>query len=235
MTLEVFARTRLGVFELDASFATDGRLTAIFGPSGAGKTSLINVISGLLRPERGRVVVDGTVLFDSEASIDVPAHRRRIGYVFQESRLFPHLSVRRNLLYGRYFAPAESRTASFEDMVDLLGLQGLLERGTAALSGGERQRVAIGRALLASPRLLLMDEPLSSLDEARKREVMPFLERLRDQARVPIVYVSHALGEVARLATTVVLMSEGRVVSAGPTGEVLRQVRAEFATDPFAV
>ena len=235
MSLEVSARTRLGSFELDASFATDGRLTSIFGPSGAGKTSLINVISGLLRPERGRVVIDGAVLFDSGAGIDVPAHRRRVGYVFQESRLFPHLSVRGNLLYGRYFAPAESRTTSFEDVVELLGLEQLLERGTAELSGGERQRVAIGRALLASPRLLLLDEPLSSLDEARKREVMPYLERLRDQARVPIVYVSHALSEVARLATTIVLMSEGRVVGVGPAAEVLPQVRAEYATNFFSI
>jgi molybdate transport system ATP-binding protein len=214
MSIEVFARTSLGDFVLDASFKSDGRLTAIFGPSGAGKTSVMNVIAGLLRPERGRVVVDGTILLDTGAGIFLPAHRRRIGYVFQERRLFPHLSVKRNLLYGRFFAPRSSRYASFAEVVDLLDLGALLDRGTAALSGGERQRVAIGRALLASPRLLLMDEPLSSLDEKRKQEVMPFLERLRDKARVPIVYVSHVFSEIERLSGKVVLMSEGNVVAA---------------------
>jgi molybdate transport system ATP-binding protein len=214
MSIEVLAQTRLGDFVLDASFKSDGRVTAIFGPSGAGKTSVINVIAGLLRPERGRVVVDGAVLLDTESGIFLPAHRRRIGYVFQESRLFPHLSVRRNLLYGRFFAPRQDPQVAVSEVVELLDLGALLDRGTAALSGGERQRVAIGRVLLASPRLLLMDEPLSSLDEKRKQEVMPFLERLRDQARVPIVYVSHVFAEIERLSGSVVLMSEGKVVPA---------------------
>jgi molybdate transport system ATP-binding protein len=211
MSLEVKALTRLGDFTLDAEFATDGKITAIFGPSGAGKTSLINVIAGLIEPERGRVAVDGTMLLDTERGIDIPAHRRRIGYVFQESRLFPHLTVSQNLLYGRWFAPRELRQASFDEVTDLLNLGPLLHRGTRQLSGGEKQRVAMGRALLASPRLLLLDEPLSSLDEARKQEVMPFLERLRDHARMPIVYVSHSVAEVDRLANTVVFMEAGRV------------------------
>ena len=212
MSLEVKALTRLGDFTLDAEFATDGKITAIFGPSGAGKTSLINVIAGLIEPESGRVAVDGTALLDTERGIDIAAHKRRIGYVFQESRLFPHLTVRQNLLYGRWFAPRELRQASFEEVTDLLDLGPLLHRGTRQLSGGEKQRAAIGRALLAAPRLLLLDEPLSSLDEARKQEVMPFLERLRDHARMPIIYVSHSVSEVERLANTVVFMESGRVI-----------------------
>lgn len=220
MSIEVSAETTLGDFELETSFKSDSRLTAIFGPSGSGKTSMLNVIAGLLRPRRGRVVVDGTVLLDMVAGIFLPAHCRRIGYVFQESRLFPHLSVKGNLLYGRLFTPRERRYAGVDEVVDLLDLAPLLDRGTNALSGGERQRVAIGRALLASPRLLLLDEPLSSLDDRRKQEVMPFLERLRDQVRVPIVYVSHVSSEIERLAETVVLMSEGKTVGAGRTSEL---------------
>ena len=211
MTLEVSTKTRLGDFLLDVSFKSNGRVTGLFGPSGSGKTSIINVIAGLLRPERGRVVVDGVVLLDTEAGVFLPAHRRGVGYVFQESLLFPHLSVRRNLLYGRAFTPRRSRQISFDEVVDLLDLGDLLSRGTAALSGGEKQRVAIGRALLASPRILLLDEPLSSLDDRRKQEIMPFLERLRDQARMPIVYGSHVLAEIKRLSGQIVLVSEGRV------------------------
>jgi molybdate transport system ATP-binding protein len=179
------------------------------------------VIAGLLRPEHGRVVIDGTTLLDTAAGIFVPAYRRHIGYVFQEGRLFPHLSVRRNLLYGRLFTPRAQRRESFTHVVDLLDLGHLLGRAVDALSGGETQLVAIGRALLASPRLLLMDEPLSSLDERRKSEVMPFLERLRDEARVPIVYVSHIFPEIARLAETVVLMADGKVVGVERTGKVM--------------
>jgi molybdate transport system ATP-binding protein len=211
MSLEVDAKIRLGDFTLDAAFATKDKITALFGPSGAGKTSLINVISGLLKPEKGLVAVDRTVLLDTERGIDVPAHKRRIGYVFQERRLFPHLTVKQNLLYGRWFAPRDLRRDSLDEVVDLLDLSPLLHRGTLQLSGGEKQRVAIGRALLSSPRLLLLDEPLSSLDEARKQEVMPFLERLRDHARMPIVYVSHSVAEVERLANVVVFMDAGRV------------------------
>jgi molybdate transport system ATP-binding protein len=220
MSIEVFAETRLGDFRLETRFKSDSRLTAIFGPSGSGKTSILNIIAGLLRPQHGRVVIDGTVLLDTAAGIFLPTHCRRIGYVFQESRLFPHLSVKGNLLYGRFFTPRRRRYARVDEVVELLDLGPLLGRGTAALSGGERQRVAIGRALLASPRLLLMDEPLSSLDDRRKQEVMPFLERLRDQARVPIVYVSHVSSEIERLSETVVLMSEGKIVAAGRTSEV---------------
>jgi molybdate transport system ATP-binding protein len=232
MSLQVAAKTTLGSFSLDATFGSEGRVTALFGRSGSGKTTLINIIAGLLRPERGRVVVDGTVLFDSESGINVPAHKRRIGYVFQEGRLFPHLTVKRNLTYGSWFTPKEARRVSLDEVVELLGLNPLLERGTAQLSGGEKQRVAIGRALLCSPRLLLMDEPLASLDDARKSELMPFLERLRDDARVPIIYVSHSVPEVVRLATTLVLLSEGRVVATGPTSEVMGRLDLFPITGP---
>jgi len=219
--LEVDIEHRLGAFELDVHFRSGRGLTALFGRSGAGKTSVVNAIAGLLRPERGRIVVNGSVLIDTERGIRTPAHRRQVGYVFQEDRLFPHLTVRQNLLFGRWFAPGSTPQARLADVVDLLGIAALLDRRPARLSGGEKQRVAIGRALLASPRLLLMDEPLASLDAARKDEILPYIERLRDQAGVPIVYVSHAVAEVARLASTIVLISEGRVRAVGPLQEVM--------------
>ncbi|HEX3537998.1 MAG TPA: molybdenum ABC transporter ATP-binding protein [Stellaceae bacterium] len=219
--LSVSISHRLGDFILDASFDSEAGLTALFGRSGAGKTTLVNAIAGLIRPSRGRIVLDGETLTDTERRIFVPAHRRRIGYVFQEGRLFPHLSVRQNLLYGRWFAPRDAASSEIEHVIDLLGLGGLLSRRPANLSGGEKQRVAIGRALLARPRLLVMDEPLASLDEARKGEILPYVERLRDDTGIPIVYVSHSIPEVTRLATTMVLMSEGRVVATGTTASVM--------------
>src|SRR5436190_1176918 len=215
--LSVAVAHHFGSFALDAAFDSAGGLTALFGRSGAGKTSLINAIAGLLRPERGRIVVDGAVLTDTERGVFVPARRRRIGYVFQEGRLFPHLTVRQNLLYGRCFAPKGGGSGEVDQMIDLLGIGALLRRRPAHLSGGEKQRVAIGRALLARPRLLVMDEPLASLDEARKTEILPYIERLRDRAGVPIVYVSHQIAEVVRLATTMVVLSEGSVAAIGPT------------------
>jgi molybdate transport system ATP-binding protein len=221
--LEVEIQHRFGAFALDARFTSGGRLTALFGRSGAGKTSIINAIAGLIRPERGRIAIDGTVLLDTAHGVFVPAHRRRLGYVFQEDRLFPHLTVRQNLLYGRWFQryPAGARPIGFDDVVEILGIGPLLARRPGRLSGGEKQRVAIGRALLAHPRLLLMDEPLASLDAARKEEILPFLERLRDHSKVPIVYVSHAAAEVARLATTIVLIADGRVQAVGPVAEIM--------------
>ena len=222
MTLEVEVRQRLGSFLLDAAFDSAGRLTALFGPSGSGKTSLVNLIGGLGRPERGRIAVGGRVLVEPPPRAFVPAHRRRIGYVFQDARLFPHLivgaeSALRPLLHLRREA-----------------LRRVRARGRAArhrpsarpppsrLSGGEKQRVAIGRALLASPRLMLMDEPLAALDDARKAEIMPYIERLRDEAGIPIVYVSHSVAEVARLATDVVVLAAGRVAAAGRRGRSWR-------------
>jgi molybdate transport system ATP-binding protein len=221
MTLAVRVRHRFGDFRLDAAFESEGRLTALFGRSGSGKTSIVNLVAGLVRPDEGRIAIDGTVLTDTAGGVFVPRHKRRVGYVFQEGRLFPHLSVRRNLLYGRWFARGRDSRIPVDQVVDLLGLGTLLGRAPASLSGGEKQRVAIGRALLSDPRLLLMDEPLASLDEPRKAEILPYIERLRDEMDIPVLYVSHAIAEVARLASTVVLMSEGRVLAVGPPADVL--------------
>jgi molybdate transport system ATP-binding protein len=221
MSLRVEVERKLGAFRLRASFAADVGVTALFGRSGSGKSSLVNVIAGLLKPDRGRVEVGGRVLFDSERGIDVPTARRRIGYVFQDGRLFPHFSVRWNLLYGRFFNGANERNVQFEHVVELLGLTQLLERRPAGLSGGEKQRVAIGRALLASPQVLLMDEPLASIDEHRKAEILQYIERLREEVNIPIVYVSHTVEEVMRLADTVVMMSEGAVRAVGRPEEVI--------------
>ncbi len=216
-----------GGFSLDLAFTAPEGVTALFGRSGSGKTSVVNAVAGLLRPDAGRIAVDGRVLVDRAAGVWLPPHRRRVGYVFQEGRLFPHLDVRANLLYGARFAPRDAEGPEFDAVVGMLGLGGLLRRGPAALSGGEKQRVAVGRALLSKPRVLLMDEPLAALDEARKDEILPYLERLREVTRLPVLYVSHSVAEVARLATTVVMLQGGRVLRAGPVGEVL--------SDPDAV
>ncbi len=189
--LTVNIEKRLGDFAVTAQFESESGATGLFGPSGAGKTTIVNMIAGLLRPDRGRIVLDGEVLFDQAARIAVPAWRRRIGYVFQEGRLFPHLSVRHNLDYGRWIGGHAADPAAFAHVVELLDIGPLLDRRPGKLSGGERQRVAVGRALLMRPRLLLLDEPLASLDAGRKAEILPYLQRLRDEAKVPMVYVSH--------------------------------------------
>jgi molybdate transport system ATP-binding protein len=206
---------RLGDFFLSARFETGSGVTAVFGPSGAGKTTLVNMISGLVAPDRGCIAIDATVLFDSAQRINLPPHRRRIGYVFQEGRLFPHLSVAHNLDYGRRMYGLPDDAAQMARVVDLLDVGSLLERRPGKLSGGERQRIAIGRALLMRPRLLLLDEPLASLDVARKREILPYLERLRDEVGVPMVYVSHQAAELRRIATSVVRLAAGLVEAAG--------------------
>ncbi|HZX86166.1 MAG TPA: molybdenum ABC transporter ATP-binding protein, partial [Reyranella sp.] len=222
MSLDVDIDHARDNFRIAARFAAAPGLTALFGRSGAGKTTLIDIVGGLMRPDRGRVAVDGQVLVDTERGIFVPSHQRRIGYIFQDSRLFPHLSVRRNLLYGRWFnRDAGGAGADLKSVVDLLGIGHLLERRPASLSGGEKQRVAIGRALLAHPQLLLMDEPLAALDEARRAEILPYIERLRDEMGVPILYVSHSVAEVARLATTVVILTDGKVTAVGPVADIL--------------
>ncbi|GAJ95751.1 molybdenum ABC transporter ATP-binding protein [Rhizobium rhizogenes] len=231
MTLSVDIRHRLGAFSLDTAFTTDGGVTALFGRSGSGKTSMIRIIAGLIRPDHGRVSLDGDVLADSDKRLFIPRHRRRFGYVFQEARLFPHLSVRQNLNYGRWFAPKNERGESFDGVIDLLGIEALLDRRPGKLSGGEKQRVAIGRALLSSPRLLLMDEPLAALDEARKAEILPYLERLRDETKVPIIYVSHSIAEVARLANRVVVMRDGKVEAMGPAVEIFSELSGPQASD----
>jgi molybdate transport system ATP-binding protein len=220
MRLELDVGARQGAFALEARLESDAGVTALFGRSGSGKTTLLNAIAGLLRPQRGRIRVDDTVFFDAAQGIDLPARKRRVGYVFQEGRLLPHLSVRQNLLYGRFFTPAAERRAELDPVVALLDLGPLLARRPHHLSGGEKQRVAIGRALLASPRLLLMDEPLASLDAGRKGEILYYIERLRDETRLPIVYVSHAIDEVVRLADRVALLSDGRIRASGTVSEM---------------
>lgn len=229
--IEVDVKRRLGSFALEAKFSAGPGVTALFGPSGAGKTTIVNLLAGLDRPDAGRIIVDGRTLFDSEGGVDLPPERRRLGYVFQEGRLFPHLSVNGNLTYGMRLIPPEARQHDFSQIVSLLGLSGLLDRRPGSLSGGEKQRVAIGRALLASPRLLLMDEPLSSLDGVLKEEILPYIERLRDELRLPIVYVSHAIEEVIRLADTLVVLDGGKVVEADTLPNAMGRLRPQGLTD----
>ncbi len=221
MTLSVAVEHDLGGFHLDARFACDGGVTALFGRSGAGKTTLVNAIAGLLRPDGGRIELDGETLFDAARGVHVPASKRRFGYVFQEGRLFPHLTVRQNLTFTRMFRRGGEASGGLEHIVELLGLRDVLHRRPGDLSGGERQRVALGRALLARPRALLLDEPLASLDALRKEEVLRYIELMRDEIRIPVIYVSHAVEEVVRLADTVVLMAAGRLVAAGGVEEVM--------------
>jgi len=219
--LEVSLRQPLDGFTLDLSFEAPEGVTVLFGGSGAGKTTVINAVAGLRRPESGRVALNGRVLFDLGKGLWVPPHRRRLGYIFQEARLFPHLTVRQNLLFGRWFAPRGAVREDLDRIVAMLGIGALMQRHPVALSGGEKQRVAIGRALLSSPDLILADEPLAALDEARKEEILPYFERLRDELKVPMLYVSHSAAEVARLATSVVVLKDGQVQRQGNAAEVL--------------
>jgi molybdate transport system ATP-binding protein len=213
--LRVDVEKQLGEFSLAATFASEGRVTGLFGASGSGKTTLVNMIAGLLRPDRGTIVIDGETVDDTTAGIHVPSHRRRIGYVFQDARLFPHLNVAQNLDYGRRMNHLSDDPVQRKRIVELLDIGALLDRRPGKLSGGERQRVALGRALLSKPRLLLLDEPLGALDESRKLEILPYLVRLRDEANVPMVYVSHDAAELRQLATQIVMLRQGRVTSFG--------------------
>jgi molybdate transport system ATP-binding protein len=232
--LEVRVQKRRGGFLLDVAFeAPTPGVVALFGRSGAGKTTAIDLIAGLLQPDTGRIAIDGELLFE-RGGIDVPPEKRRIGYVFQDARLFPHLSVRGNLRYGEQRAPGRARSIGLDEIVELLGLRELLGRRPQRLSGGERQRAAIGRALLAQPRLLLLDEPLAGVDRARREEVLPYLERLRDRFRIPIVYVSHQFEEVLRLATHVVLLERGRVAAQGEVASVSRDPALRAVLGPGA-
>jgi molybdate transport system ATP-binding protein len=206
---------QLGEFRLSVSFASDGLVTGLFGNSGTGKTSIINLIAGLLTPDRGRISLDGEVLDDTSTGLHVPPHKRRMGYVFQDARLFPHFSVRQNLDYGRRMNGLDPDAAAEKRTVDLLDIGHLLNRRAAQLSGGERQRVALGRALLAKPKLLLLDEPLGALDDERKAEIMPYFVRLRDEASVPMVLVSHDAHEMRQLATNVAILRGGKVAAFG--------------------
>lgn len=213
------ARLARPSFTLDASFEAHDPLLALFGPSGSGKTTILNLIAGIERPDEGRIWAGGRLLVDTAKGVFVPAHLRRAGMVFQDAQLFPHMNVRQNLRFGRKFALKDEPLLPIEAVVETLGLEGLLPRWPASLSGGEKQRVALARALLAGPRILLMDEPLASLDEARKEEILPLIERVRDAFAIPIVYVTHSPAEVRRLAGSIVRLDEGRVSHTGPVGQ----------------
>lgn len=217
--LEVSFRHAFPGLALDICFAAPPGITVLFGRSGSGKTTIVNAVAGLLAPDQGRIAVQGRSLYDSATRLNLPPHRRRAPYVFQEARLFPHLTVRQNLTFGRWFTRAT--TPDFDAILEMLGIGPLLNRRPAALSGGEKQRVALGRALLAGPEILLMDEPLAALDEARKAEILPYIERLRDAGGPPVLYVTHALAEVARLATTLVVVENGATIAHGPAQDLL--------------
>lgn len=220
--LNVNARARLGAFQLEAAFeAAPAGITCLFGPSGAGKSTLLAMISGALRPDAGRIVIGEEALFDAEKRVNVPPNQRGLGWMTQEPRLFPHLSVEGNLRFGLNRARGRPRRVGFDDVVGVLAIAPLLGRRPRDLSGGERQRVALGRALLSQPRLLMLDEPLSALDHARKAEILPLFERLRDAFDLPILYVTHSMAEVLRLADRLVVLDGGRVVAQGPLGAVL--------------
>lgn len=221
MMLEIAVRHAFEQFTLDAAFRAPPGVTVLFGRSGSGKTTIVNAVAGLLMPKSGRIASSDWTLLDTAQGVRLRPHRRRLGYIFQEGRLFPHLTVRQNLNYGAWFAPKDAPRENMGRIMDLLGIGHLLNRRPGTLSGGEKQRVAIGRALLSAPRLILADEPLAALDEARKAEILPYFERLRDEVNVPVLYVSHSASEVARLATTVVALEAGRVVAQGPAAEVL--------------
>jgi molybdate transport system ATP-binding protein len=213
--LRVDITKQLGEFSLSASFTSEGRVTGLFGASGAGKTSLISMIAGLLKPDRGIIAIDDEILDNTAKRVHVPPHRRRIGYVFQDARLFPHLDVAQNLDYGRRMNRLADDPGQYKRVTDLLDIGHLRDRRPGKLSGGERQRVALGRALLSKPRLLLLDEPLGSLDEGRKVEILPYLVRLRDEAGIPMVYVSHDAAELRQLATQIVMLRNGKVTAFG--------------------
>ncbi|MGE0668155.1 MAG: molybdenum ABC transporter ATP-binding protein [Sphingomonadales bacterium] len=214
--IEIDIALRRGDFALSAAFTAESGITALSGPSGSGKSTMASAVAGLVRPDRGRIAVAGETLFDSDRRIDVPAARRRIGYVLQDALLFPHLSVRANLTYSR-----RGGDLSLDAVTGILGIGQLLDRKPNSLSGGERQRVAIGRALLSGPSLLIMDEPLASLDAPRRAELLPFIERLRDELGLPVLYITHNWSEIIRLADTVVVMERGTVRTAGPLQHVL--------------
>jgi molybdate transport system ATP-binding protein len=225
MTLATSFRHRLASLDLDVAFKpSDGGIVALFGPSGSGKSTTVNVIAGLLKPDEGRVVLGDRILLDTAKGIFVPARKRRIGYVFQDARLFPHMSVHNNLLYGWRRSATPVPKSEIDHVIDLLGLEPLLARRPRFLSGGEKSRVGLGRSLLCGPDLLLLDEPLASLDQGRRNEILPYLERLREETTTPMVYVSHSIDEVTRLADTIVVLNDGKTVATGAVGDVMTRL-----------
>jgi molybdate transport system ATP-binding protein len=229
--IDVALRRQFGKFALDIAFKNSDGITALFGRSGSGKSTTISLMAGLTRPDAGHIILEDRILTDVEKRIFLPSYRRRIGLVFQDSHLFPHLDVTQNLRFGRWFAPRNARDVNFDQVVETLGIGHLLKRWPNKLSGGERQRVAIGRALLSGPRLLLFDEPFAALDVQRRLEILPLIEKLRDEFKIPIVYVSHAIEEVARLAACVVVLENGRVKAIGAPEDVLSET-ASATEDP---
>jgi molybdate transport system ATP-binding protein len=227
--LDVAIKKVLGSFSIDAAFQAGQGITTLFGKSGSGKTSLINMIAGLVKPDSGHIQVNGRVLYDSKERISLPIQKRRLGYVFQDSLLFPHMSVLGNLTYG---ARAGTGKVKLEHITALLGIDHLLDRRPNTLSGGEKQRVAMGRAFLADPSLVLMDEPLASLDNERRQEILPFIESLRDDLKLPILYVSHNIDEIIRLADTLVLVSGGRIAAAGAVESLMSRFDLAPLTGP---
>lgn len=204
-----------GDFALDAAFTADRGITALFGPSGSGKSTILALIAGLLQPSRGKITLDDRILTDTATRVFVAKHKRRSGLVFQDAQLFPHMTVEQNLKFGRWFAPKSETQLALPAVADVLGLGPLLKRRPPGLSGGEKQRVALGRALLSNPQVLLLDEPLASLDAALRDEILPLIERMRDQFKIPTIYVTHAPEEVLRLASRVIKIEKGRVVWSG--------------------
>jgi molybdate transport system ATP-binding protein len=228
--IDVAIQQRLGTFELAVAFRAEAPVVGLFGRSGSGKTSVINAIAGITHPESGSIVIDGTRLFDSSAGINLPPEARRIAYVFQDDLLFPHLNVRANLQYGLRLRPPRDRFIDQDKVIALLGLEGLLTEARLVVRRREAA-VAIGRALLAQPRIMLLDEPLAALDSQRKSEILRYIERLRDQLHIPIIYVSHSVEEVMRLTDTVVILAEGKCIAVGKTAEVLGRADMQSATD----
>ncbi len=222
--MDIDIKGHAGSFDLDVAFSAASGVTAVFGRSGCGKSTLVNMIAGLSNPDEGTIRTNSRILFDTANGICLTPAQRRVGVVFQEPRLFPHMSIKRNLTFASWAGKRPMNVDTLAQIVEMLGIEPLLDRYPATLSGGEKQRVAIGRALLSDPSVLLLDEPLSALDSARQQEIMPWLERMRDAAGIPIIYVSHAIEEVARLADTIVLMDKGKVVATGPVAEVLARL-----------
>ena len=231
--IDVDIEQELGAFHLAVRFAAEAPIVGLFGRSGSGKTSVINAIAGITRPRRGSIRINDLFLFDAAKGIDLPPEERRIGFVFQDALLFPHMDVESNLLYGQRLRSPKDRFIDEVRVVELLGLGALLRRKPKALSGGEKQRVAIGRALLAQPRVLLMDEPLAALDVPRKAEILDYIERLRDELTIPIVYVSHSVTEITRLADTVVVLSDGKCLAVGEVEEVMGRLDLKPATGRY--
>ncbi len=217
-----FQRTQ-GDFNLNVKCHLDAPVTGLFGASGAGKSTLLNMIAGLVKPHSGKLMIDGEILFDSDKVIDLPIHRRRIGVVFQDSRLFPHLNIRDNLHYGFDLLAAKDRRFDFKQIVDLLEIGHLLTQKPHQISGGEKQRVSLGRALLTSPRLLLLDEPLASLDVRLKHQILPFLRRIKDEIHIPMIYVSHAIDEILYLTSEIVMIEQGKLLAQGSFHDIIHQ------------